>query len=192
MTHLTNLVTRALSAVVVAAALGACSGSGAGEGSSSLITGSLFTGAAKPAAKVDEPASRPGKVAMISAAAVKCGFYFDPAKLRQSFVASQATSVPGSDPVKVQQTYDAAFSRASTALASQNDFCTPGQVADIKSDLNRHLAGDFTIVAKVDKGPKQQTAWEWLVDGGQKADNAKMDPNAIFFPSGGAQTTMER
>ena len=65
-------------------------------------------------------------------------------------------------------------------------------MASLKSDLNRHLAGDFTTIAYVDKGPKTQSTWDWLVDGGQKADAGKMDGNAIFFPSGGAQTTTPR
>lgn len=160
-----------------------------GSGASSLVTGSIFSSAPKAAANPDDPARRPTRVALVSASAVKCGFYFDPAKLRQSLLTTQTA---GEQLAKAQKSYDDAFARTSKALADQNDFCTEGQVADLKSDLNRHLAGDFTAVAKVDKGPKSRSAWEWLTDSGQKADAGKLDRNEVFFPSGGAQTATPR
>lgn len=174
----------------IAVALGGCSGTSGTGSSSSLVTGSIFSSSPKTPPPADVPANRPVKVAMISAAAVKCGFYFDTTRLRQSFLASQATTVPGTDPAKAQKDYDAAYARATAALAGQEDYCTPTEVNFIKADLNRHLAGDFKTAARI--APKERSTWDWLVDGGQKADAAKMDPNQIFFPSGGAQTTMQR
>ena len=192
MTRLISWIAGALVATIGAGGFGGCSNSG-GISTSSLITGSVSPGASIAPAKVDDPATRPTKVAMVSAAAVRCGFYFDPGKLRQSLLTSQtADGVAGEQLTKAQQAYDNTYARFSKALATSADFCSESQVADIKSDLTRHLAGDFTTVAKVAKGPKQQSAWEWLADGGQKADAGKMDGNAIFFPSGGAQTTTPR
>ena len=181
MWHRTPVITLA---VLAALGLSACSGP-SGSGSSSLITGSVFSSAPKAPVNPDNPTTRHTKVAMVSAAAVKCGFYFDPAKLRVT-----ATQAAGGD--KAPQEYDASYTRTATAIAGDAEFCNPGRVAIVKSDLNRHIAGDFTTVAHADKGPKQQSAWDWLVDGGQKADAGKTDYNAVFFPSGGSQTTTQR
>ena len=178
---------RLIAGALIAAGLGACSGTSGSEGaSSSFITGSVFSSAPKTPPPVDVPANRPVKVAMNSAAAVKCGFYFDTAKLRQSFLASHVATVPGSDPAKVQKDYDTSFARATAALGGQSDFCTPTEVGFLKADLKRYLAGDFATVARVEKGPKQLSAWEYFMDGGSNA--GKMDVNEVFFPSGGAQT----
>jgi hypothetical protein len=173
--------------------LAACSGP-SGSGSTSLVTGSVFSSAPKAAVNPDNPALRPTKVALVSAGAVKCGFYFDPAKLRQAFLASHTSNsgLPADQIGKAQQSYDTAFERGAKALGPQEGFCTDGQVGQLKADLNRHLAGDYTTVAHLDKGPKQPSTWDWLVDGGQKADAGKMDANQIFFPSGGAQSTTAR
>ena len=90
--------------LALAASLAACSGPSASGASSSLVTGSVFSSAPKAPVNPDNPASRHTKVAMVSASAVKCGFYFDPAKLRQSTIDAQAA---GGDLAKVQQDYDA-------------------------------------------------------------------------------------
>ena len=181
-------------AVCAAASLAGCSG--AGSDSSALTTGSIFSSPAKAAVAPALPAApevRPTAVAMTSARAARCGFYFDPAKLRQSFLTAQSASgVKPEDLAKVQQTYDGTYARFSKALATDEGFCSEAQVADIKLDLNRHLAGDFTNVQRVSTAPKPMSTWEWLTDGGQKADAGKMDRNEIFFPSGGSQTTTPR
>ena len=192
---------RAVLALVTVAGLAACSGPSGSGGTSSLVTGSVLsagpkspaTADAAQAVKPDDPMSRPVNVAWTSARAAKCGFYFDPAKLRQSFLASQATSGLQADQLtKSQQNYDAAHVRVAKALADKDDYCTEVQNADIKSDLTRHLAGDFATVVKVAKGPKPPGVWEWLTDSGQKADAGKLDNNAIFFPSGGAVVATPR
>ena len=187
-------------ALGLAAVLAACSGP-SGSGTSSLVTGSVFSSAPKtpasadgaPAVKPDDPMARPVNVAWTSARAAKCGFYFDPAKLRQSFLASQtAAGLTADQAAKSQQNYDASYVRVTKALVDKEGYCTEAQNADIKSDLTRHLAGDFTTMVKVAKGPKDPTLWEKLTDGGQKADGGTLDTNAIMFPSGGAVVTTPR
>jgi hypothetical protein len=190
MARLETLLLRSLVIAGTAVSLTACSGPSGSGGTSSLVTGSVFSSAPKAPVNPDNPTMRHVKVAMVSASAVKCGFYFDPAKLRQSATTAQAGD--GAQLTKVQQDYDAMFARTAKALAADGEFCADGRLGTIKSDLNRHISGDFTTVAHVDKGPKQQSAWEWLSDGGQKADAGKMDRNEVFFPSGGAQTTTPR
>lgn len=125
-------------------AVGGCStGSG-------LSTGSLFGGgtpAATPAAAANpagDPTSRAFQVGSISARAVKCGYNFDPVKLRTSFLAAESASVPPADLPRVEKVYDTAFNGITKAVASQAGYCTPEKTADIKASLTRHLAGDFT------------------------------------------------
>ena len=182
----------------LAAGLSACSGP-SGSGASSLITGSLFSSAPKtaaaadgaPAVKPEDPASRPVNVAWTSARAVKCGFYFDPARLRQSFLTRQiADGVKGDQLAKAQQSYDASYTRVSKALVDQDGYCDEHQVADIKGNLNRHLAGDFSTAQKVAKATPKEGAFDWLWDGSSNSN--KLDRNELFFPSGGAQTAGPR
>ena len=69
----------------------------AGCGSSSLTTASLTGGGAQPAQAAaapaapppSDPTSRALQVGATSARAVRCGFYFDPARLKASFLASE-------------------------------------------------------------------------------------------------------
>jgi hypothetical protein len=81
-------------------------------------------------------------VAWTSARAQRCGFYFDPAKLRSSYLAFEARQ-PGADPAKAEKTYDATFKTIRERAAADPDYCTDTKSAEIKKDLNRHLAGDF-------------------------------------------------
>ena len=69
-----------------AAGLAACS-----SGASGLITGTTVTAADAPGGITNEsPMARPIGVAWTSARAKRCGFYFDPAKLRASYLAYEA------------------------------------------------------------------------------------------------------
>ena len=189
------------SVIILGLSTGLAACSGPSGSSSSLVTGSIFSSAPKtaaaadgaPAVKPEDPAARPVNVAWTSARAAKCGFYFDPAKLRQSFLTSQvADGVKGEQLAKVQQSYDTSFARVAKALAGQDTYCDEQQVAEIKSNLNRHLAGDFSTAAKPTKVAQKEGALDWFLDAGQKSDVAKMDRNEIFFPSGGAQTAGPR
>jgi hypothetical protein len=78
-----------------------------------------------------------------SARATKCGYNFDAAKLRSSFLAAEAAQAPGTDQTSVEKTYDTAYSGVSKAAASKPDYCSPAKTAEIKADLTRHLAGDY-------------------------------------------------
>jgi len=124
--------------LAVAAALGGCGGGGAG-----LLTGSTAAAADAPGAlSNDDPAARPVAVAWTSARAQRCGFYFDPTKLRSSYLAFEARQA-GSDRAKAEKTYDSTFQAIRQRAASDPDYCTDAKSAEIKKDLTRHLAGDF-------------------------------------------------
>jgi hypothetical protein len=116
------------------------------------VTGSLFGGAAAPAQPqqpTSDPMSRAVQVGTTSARAVKCGFNFDPVKLRTQFLATESVSLtnPG-DVSKIGQAYDIGFNGVSKAVAAQGeDYCNSVKTAKIKEALNRHLTGDYTPAA---------------------------------------------
>jgi hypothetical protein len=106
---------------------------------------------------------------------VKCGYNFDPARLRTNFLAAEAASGSGTDMTKVQQAYDMAFRRISAAIAKSEDFCTREMTNEIKADLSRHLSGDFTPRVKYE--PTVPVA-------SSTSSNPPLDRERIFDPTG--------
>ncbi len=179
-----------LTAATAALLLGACSG---GPALPSLSTGSVSGTTPQPGATATTQAEAPGvkndptqrafQVGSTSARAVKCGFYFDPVRLKQQFLAAEATmGTPVADMAKVEKIYDVSFNGISRGIAPSQDYCTQAKSKEIKEDLTRHLAGDYTPreikkVAsddggffgnlfdgendEVDKGPKMGTSEWW-------------------------------
>jgi hypothetical protein len=121
-----------------AAALAGCSG-----GSSGLTTGALL-GESKPAAPTNDAPARAFQVGTASARAVKCGFNFDPAKLKTNYIAYEKQQPGGQDASKVERIYDVSFNGVAKAVAAEGDYCSPAKTTRIKADLTRHLAGDYT------------------------------------------------
>jgi hypothetical protein len=122
---------------------------GCGASIPNLTTGSLFGGeAAKPAAPQvsNDPTSRAMQVGTTSARALKCGFNFDPVKLRSQFLAAEMPALTNpADATKLSQIYDISFKGVSKAVADQGEgYCTEAKTQKIKEALNRHLAGDYT------------------------------------------------
>jgi hypothetical protein len=135
---------------LVAVMLAGCSGA------TELTTGSLFGSGEKPApgpaAPVNDPAMRAFQVGTVSARAIKCGFNFDPAKLKTNYLAYERTLSPTADVAQIERTYDASFNGVAKAVVGETDYCTSDKTKTIKADLARHLAGDYTPSA----APKQQ------------------------------------
>lgn len=122
--------------------------SGCGASLPGMSTGSLFGGDSAPKAPVapaNDPTSRAVQVGTTSARALKCGFNFDPVKLRTQFLANETmTSANPADADKLGQIYDVSFRGVSKAVAGQSDeYCTTHKTNRIKLALNRHLAGDY-------------------------------------------------
>ncbi len=144
----------------LAAATAGCS-SGTG-----LSTGSLFGGSATPAAataapqQVNDPTTRAFQVGSVSARAVKCGYNFDPLKLRTAFLASESASVSPADLPRVEKVYDTAYNGVAKAIAGQPNYCSSEKTADIKTHLTRHLAGDYAPAPRKPQ-PKQEG---WFAD----------------------------
>jgi hypothetical protein len=119
-----------------------CSNSSAG-----LTTGSLgLLPADAPAAVSNEDTmARPVAVAWTSARAKRCGFYFDPAKLKTSYLAYEATQgAAGEQYGKIEKAYDTSYRVTSEKISLDPDYCTDSKGLEIKANLERHLAGDYT------------------------------------------------
>lgn len=200
-------VTATLASAIATLALAACSG---GPSLPSLSTGSVSgdtaqptqattanaaatatPGAATPAATPNAaptetvkntPTLRAYQVGRTSARAVKCGFYFDAPQLKQQFLAAEAAQGTAiNDMANVEKVYDISFNGVTRGVEGQDGYCTGAKTKEIKEDLNRHLAGDYTPrptkqVAKpegglfsglfeggdeVEKGPKIGTTEWW-------------------------------
>jgi hypothetical protein len=135
-------------AMFTALAAGALALGGCGGGSG-LTTGSLFGSSSDAkvvtAAPVIDASVRATQVSAVSARAAKCGFNFDPAALRTSFLSAEAAQAPDQAALaKTEREYDTIRAKVAAAIAKEPDFCTEAKTRDIKSDLTRHLAGDFT------------------------------------------------
>lgn len=140
-----SIVLSRVSAVLVLAVSAALSGC---SGSSALTTGSLFGGGDKPKAAPpaprNDPVARAFQVGAVSARAQKCGFNFDPVRLKASFLASEVqlgTSVE--EVAKADKLFNATQGAVAKAIAKAEDYCSAERVDYIRGDLTRHLAGDF-------------------------------------------------
>jgi hypothetical protein len=129
--------------VLCALALAGCSGA-SGLSTSSLFGGSKTDVAAPAPAPPSDPTGRAFQVATVSARAVKCGYNFDPAKLKSAFLAAETTrGGPGADIGRVEKIYDISYNGVMKAVTGQTDYCTSAKTKEIKEDLTRHLAGDY-------------------------------------------------
>jgi hypothetical protein len=92
----------------------------------------------------DHPLARPIAVAWTSARAHRCGFNFDPFKLKASYLAYEAKQSGPDQLSKVERSYDDTYRVIRDRVGGDPDYCTNRKSAEIKADLVRHLAGDFT------------------------------------------------
>ena len=141
-------MSRFASAAALAAVMGltACSGnSGSGLTTSSILD-STATGAAAEVAQFrnDDPNARPVYVAWTSARAQRCGFYFDAAKLKASYLAYEQTQgVSGPAVATLDKNYDAAQKNLAAKVAEDPGYCQGRRADLVKADLNRLLGGDY-------------------------------------------------
>lgn len=160
-------------AVLLVAGLGAAACS-----SGSFSTGSIFGGSSPPvkaAAAVNDPNARALQVAATSARAVKCGYHFDPARLRSSFLAAEATAgTPVAEIGKAEAAYDHTYRRVSASIDKPDEFCSDDQTREIKADLSRHLAGDYA--------PRMRYVPPTTVAGSSGPE--PMDRERVFNPTG--------
>lgn len=122
----------------------------------SLTTGSLFgggdekkkaadAGPPKPVAPPDTPINRALQVGTVSARAVKCGFNFDPGRIKGNYLAAEAkTGTSVEEIAKAEKIYNVGYNGVAKAVADKPNYCTPKKSKEIKDDLALLLAGNFT------------------------------------------------
>lgn len=158
-------------AIISTLVLGACSGN-----SPSLTTGSLFGGAqAKPV--TDDRTERALLAGATSARAARCGYNFDPGRLRQAYVAYE-TAQGGSpdDLAKAEKTFDYTRTSLAAKIAKEDDFCSDSKTKEVKAALTKQLAGDFSTPPKK---PEVQVSTGFF---GGTNNQAPMDREKIFDP----------
>jgi hypothetical protein len=121
---------------------------GCGGGSPGLTTGALFGNgqvSAEHAAPPNDPTARALQVGAVSARATKCGFYFNPAKLKAAFLAAEAAAGATAEQLqKIEQEYEYTRLTIAGKIAKEGEYCSDMKTAEIKADLVRHLAGDYS------------------------------------------------
>lgn len=135
-------LTWAMLALGAGCSLAAC-GSGTSGVSTATVLGPEAASQANPIQQSD-PNSRAIQVGATSARATKCGYNFDPARLKASYLASETQQgVPPDQLAKLEKTYDTTAGAVSKAVATEEGYCSDFKNREIKADLTRHLAGDF-------------------------------------------------
>ena len=117
---------------------------GCSNSASGLTTASLTTPEAGSISN-DDPMARPVAVAWTSARAKRCGFFFDGPKLRTSYLAwEQSKGATGPQLAKIESSYDITYKGTFDRAAADAGYCTDKKGVEIKAELQRHLAGDYT------------------------------------------------
>jgi hypothetical protein len=132
-------------AVGVVLAFTGCGNSSSSE--SGLTTTSILDGGSvedAPAISNEDPLARPVYIAWTSARAQRCGFYFDPTKLRTAYLAFEAKQgSAGEQLARIEKAYDTTFKTITNQITQEENYCTSRKSAEIKANLQRHLAGDY-------------------------------------------------
>jgi hypothetical protein len=167
------LANRFAQALAIASLIGlsACSGD-----SSALSTGSLF-GGGQTKAPTDERTERAILAGATSARAVRCGYNFDPARLRQAYIAYETAQGGTPDELaKAEKTFDYTRASLSAKIAQEEDFCSDSKTKDIKVALTKQLAGDFSTPPRK---TEVQVSSGWF---GGSSSVKPMDRDAVFDP----------
>ena len=139
--HTGKVMDRLAQALACGLLLGATAlSAGCGSGASGLTTGATLPADAPSGINNEHPMARPISVAYTSARARRCGFYFDPGKLRSAYLAYEVPArrcrrPAGQDPeqLRLHLRHDLAAHRRGRR------YCTDKKGVDIKADLQRHL-----------------------------------------------------
>lgn len=140
-----------------------------------ITTGAVLgeEGQTATAAPANDPTSRALQVGTISARAAKCGYNFDAAALKSNYLAYEAAQgAQVADLGRLEMVYDTGFNGVSKAAAANPNYCDPKRTAQIKADLTRHLAGDYSAPQKVAKVQEES-----FFGGFFDADNVETGPS---------------
>jgi len=95
---------------------------------------------------IETPSMRAAQVAAVSARAAKCGYNFDPNRLKSGFLAAEMKQGSSAqDMAKIEREFDTIRAKVATSITADPEFCNDAKTRAIKADLTRHLAGDYSI-----------------------------------------------
>ncbi len=152
-------------------------GTGAGLTTASILGEAPSAGSSETLGiRNDDPMARPVQVGWTAARAQKCGFNFDPVRLKSTYLAYEASQ--GGNIASAEKIYDQTVNTIRTRTGSADEYCTDRKGREIKADLQRHLAGDYT--PKLPQ-PKQESAQCGGIFGGACDSGEKKDFNARDF-----------
>lgn len=139
----------ALALVILSAAHAGCSGSSlttsSTDGSPAMKMVAVMPEDAPPGITNDSPMARPASVAWTAARAQRCGFFFDPGKMKANYLAFESKQgTAGADLAKIEGVYDNTFKLILSKTSADANYCTDTRGQEIKANLARNLAGDFT------------------------------------------------
>ena len=161
-----------MAGVGLAVTLAACS-SGNPLTTSTLLGGSTAKAPAAPAPET--PTDRAVHVGTTTARAQRCGYVFDPASVRQGYLAFESQQGLTADALtKAEKSYDYTVTAIAKNIGSNEDYCTDDQTAVIKRDLTQVLAGNYSSPAKK---VTANVGWWTPPKAGEK-----MDRDKIFNP----------
>ncbi|MBX9589180.1 MAG: hypothetical protein K2X43_07740 [Hyphomonadaceae bacterium] len=149
---------------------------GCGNSASGLTTGAAPAGDLPGAVNNEDPLARPIAVAWTSARAQRCGFYFDAMKLRASYLAHEAKQSSPEQLAKAEKSYDSTFKVIRDRVSSDPDYCNDRKSAEIKGQLQRHLAGDFS--PRLPQTKKAETCGIWGCP--QEASDEPFNAKKVF------------
>jgi hypothetical protein len=175
-----RIVTAVCGAAVLLAACGNSGGGGGSGLSTASILGEAPAGASgdRPGITKDDPMARPVQVAWTSARAQKCGFNFDPGKLKTNYIAFEQRS--GADAARLGQlekTYDMTVTKISGTIGSPDAYCTDKQSGIIKADLQRHLTGNYDPSFPEDKKVAEGNYFSKVAD---QTSQDRFDPKTVW------------
>ncbi|MEM9027176.1 MAG: hypothetical protein AAGC70_02300 [Pseudomonadota bacterium] len=160
-----------ISAVIGALALAGCSQSAVNLLNTGSITSTKKQGPAAP--KVVTPPDRALHVAATSARAQKCGYYFDPEKLKTDYLTFETSNgLKPEDVAGVAKLYDFTQKRIAAKIAPVESYCSSTQTKTIKAQLTKYLAGDYAPPV-VNKTAEVSNWWESDVPQGKERINPR-------------------
>ncbi len=157
---------------------------------SGLSTGSLFGGSKPPAeAQAATPAGAPAvaaapvptpstptdrafQVGSVTARATKCGYNFDPARIKANYVAYESSlGATPDDIAKIEKIYTVAFNGITKAAATEENYCNEKKTKEIKADLTKLLAGDYSPTPRKVAAAEDQGLLGGMFGGGSSSDS---------------------
>jgi hypothetical protein len=123
------------------------------------------TSADRPGITRDDPMARPVQVAWTAARAEKCGFNFNPGKLKADYIAFEQRG--GADAARLGQidkTYDTTVTKIKSTIGAADAYCTEKTANVIKADLQRHMRGDYEANFPEDKRIAEGNFWSKATD----------------------------